>query len=453
MQTITQNKSLPLKRFRLPPGPSSTPIEQTKEFTYNIIPFLDRCQQNYGNCFTLRLAGMPDMVIVSDPDLARQVFADKDSCFDAAAANRKTMVGTALGRHFLMVLSGETHKLMQRKLKHIISDISDKLIDDVRQLTLKKIENWPINQTFPLRKELQDLSLEIMLTAALGADSIVPRKLLIRAIHHMVDTTLLGGQPTMLPNAPAFLTAREAVYELFDREIKHRKLQGRCGRSDMLSRLVDPAAEDQVGHLKTSQLRDQLLAMSVAGYDTTATTLAWTFFHLLRANSLNQELLIECKAIAGQETLTPSHLSNEKRYGHLKRSIAEAERLHPVTPIVNRMTTKAVQLGEWLIPKDVMVCPSLHLLHRDHSWQDSINSFVPERNASLKPFHPFGGGSRMCVGQVLVKPEMLVIVATIIANADLNLISKHEITQRRAFALVPKNGVRVVMQGRKNNEQ
>lgn len=452
----------------LPPGPSSSPIEQTRRFTYDIIKFMEECRELYGDCFTIRLSGMPPMVLVGDPDLARRVITNPE-LFEASAANKETMVGEALGRSFLMVLGGDEHA----QLGPVLRDIQRENAEDpevrkqIRDLTLSRIENFPVNEPFKLRYEMQTLSLEIMTYIALGPDPIVPRQLLIDAVHHMVDTTQFGGKATMLPNAPAFLAAREEVYKIYDEEIARRRREGRGDRKDMLSRLIDPRSENEInlGHISTDWLRDQMLAMTVAGYDTTATTLSWTMFHLLRQSTIPIELVSECVRVA----LNADHQAIEdSQKSLLTASIEEAERLHPVTPLINRMTTEMTEIevrgqGRWLLPKGVMVCPALHLLHRHEDWNERVNGdfdrneFHPQRILQIKehgslfdfPFYAWGGGIRSCPGQRFAGPEITIIIATLMTHANLQLMRTEERTQRRAFALVPEKGAEVVYTGRK----
>ena len=452
----------------LPAGPSSSPLEQTRRFTYDIVEFMEDCHKSYGDCFTIRLSGMPPMVLVSDPALARRIISNHE-LFEASAANKETMVGEALGRSFLMVLGGKEHGKLRPVLKKIQKDsASDPAVRElIRDLTIRRIESFPLNEPFKLRYEMQTLSLEIMTHIALGPDPIVPRQLLINAVHHMVDTTQFGGKATMLPNAPAFLAAREEVYKIYDEEIARRRRDGRCGRNDMLSILIDPASanEGELGYLSTAWLRDQMLAMTVAGYDTTATTLSWTMFHLLRQPELSTRLLEECHRVAE----TADHGSGDKaNESELIASIVEAERLHPVTPLINRMTTEMTEIevegqGKWMLPKGVMVCPALHLLHRHSDWGEQTDKFIPQRILDLKkaggnnkrrqmnqmPFYAWGAGARSCPGQHFAGPEITIIIATLLSHANLQLMRREEKTQRRAFALVPEKGAEVVFTGRR----
>jgi len=458
-----------MSRTALPPGPTSSPLDQTRRFTYDIVEFMESCRDLYGDCFTIRLSGMPPMVLVADPKLARTVITNPD-LFEASAANKETMVGEALGRSFLMVLGGEEHAKLQPVLKQIQKNSAEDPVirEQIRDLTIRRIEGFPLDDPFKLRYEMQTLSLEIMTHIALGPDPVVPRQLLIEAVHHMVDTTQFGGKATMLPNAPAFLAAREEVYKIYDAEISRRRREGRGDRTDMLSVLIDPTTDDErrLGHLSTDWLRDQMLAMTVAGYDTTATTLSWTMFHLLRQSCLSTKLLAECHAVV--ESADHKAVGNA-RQSELIASIEEAERLHPVTPLINRMTTEMTKIevqgqGNWLLPKGVMVCPALHLLHRHEVWgEKDSNDFKPSRILELKchggnakgnrmkdmPFYAWGGGRRSCPGQLFAGPEIVIIIATLLSHANLTLMRREEKTQRRAFALVPEKGAEVLYTGRR----
>ena len=143
---------------------------------------------------------------------------------------------------------------------------------------------------------MEYLALDVILTTILGRIAATRRRTIGRAVHEMIDTAHFNGEPTLFPDVARFWPARERAWVMLDEEIKQRRLEGGLGRKDALSILVDPARRDAGPCVNDQTLRETLLAMCVAGYDTTATTLAWSFHHLLQASTRAiAALLPECE--------------------------------------------------------------------------------------------------------------------------------------------------------------
>ncbi len=434
---------------QLPSGPRMSPFEQSCAFTYHTTAFLDECRQRYGPVFTISTMTIRDIVMVADPDLATEILAKNNQhIFVAGAANKRTLVHQALGESFLMALDGEAHEAARRRLGGILEEARHGFLDDIRKLVLDCVALWPRNDPFSLLAEMEYLALDVILTTILGRIDATRRKAIGRAVHEMIETAHCNGQPTLFPDVARFWPARERAWALLDEEIKQRRLEGGLGRKDALSILVNPTQRDPGPCVNDRTLRETLLALCVAGYDTTATTLAWSFHHLLQSAPAIAALRPECERIASTPELDPDDVISHSSV--IGRVLNETSRLHPISPVINRLATRLVRLGDWVIPKGTMVCPCIYLLHRNPALGDNLDRFVFDRRP-LRPdsgFLPFGGGNRQCIGMRFAKVEMRVVLSVILTQVELSLMQRRTAAKRRVFVFVPDSGVPVVARDR-----
>ena len=432
------------RRSVLPPGPTDSPSLQSSEFAHHPYELFDRYRARYGDVFTLRMVGLPEMVVVGDPTLAQDVLA-RPSEFLGGAGNRATKVNVALGDHFLMSLDGEAHERLQRRLLAIMATARGRLMTDVRTLTRARMDSWPRDASFSLELEMQRLALDIILTVLLGADREPMRRRLGDLVHRMVGTSLLDGTPNMLRSSLGFFPLREDVHALIDEEIDHRRREGRGERIDVLSTLLEPHDGEEA--MTREEIRDQVLSMTVAGYDTTATTLTWALLHLLDDPAVAAAVAPDVARIAALAEPTAAELLSATRLNDL---VNETARLFPVSPIVNRMTRVETRLGPWSLPPGIMVCPCLYLLHRHESFGDDADRFRLDRRPTQNRacFLPFGGGERRCIGQGFARPEMNLVLATILSSLRLEAVGAQPKGVRRGFVVIPDTGLPVRILGR-----
>ncbi len=429
-------------RSGLPPGPGASMADQSAAFTHRPYALFDDCKARFGSEFTLRMVGLPPMVVVSDAQLVAEVMRHPE-IYVGGAGNRATSVHVALGEHFLLALDGAEHEALQRQLLDIMSVTRAYGMPQVRELTLRRIDRWPTATRIELAHEMQMLALDIILTMLLGADREGAIGLLAKHIHHMVGTSLLDGEPSMIRSSLAFFPARIPIYALLDSEIAHRRRAGRGTRRDALSMLLEPDPGPAVQHLRNAQIRDQLLSMTVAGYDTTATTLAWALHFVLRDADVLASVIDDCRRVVAEEDPSPGFLLARHSITDV---VNETARLQPVSPIVNRLTSRNTRLGPWQVPAGTMVCPSLYLLHRDPIFGSDAHTFRHDRQAARQRDHfmPFGGGERRCIGQGFARPEMNLVLGTILGGCQLQLLQRDSGAKRRGFVVVPDSGVPVV---------
>ena len=410
----------------MPPGPSLSSLEQTKEFTHRAEDFLSFCGRRYGPVFTLDLTGLPPLVIVGDPALAQQVFKDPE-LFPAAPANRQALVHLALGEHILMAHDGQRHDAVHHWIKGALRTAFDRQLEGVCETIEHHITQWPTGCLFLLAEKLQSLIMDIACVLIIGERAPV----VTRRLRRLIETFLVRGEPPIVPNVSGFILARQALLDALDPIIDARCSQGRLGRDDVLSQLVQPTGEQ----FRRRELRDLVVSSLLAGFDTTATLLAWAFHHVLADDQLVESALPECRRIAGE----PGSVLGRKA-GYLDGIINETLRLHPVTPFVNRIAARRACLDQWRLPAGTMVCPCLYLLHR-YGVKDA-EKFAPGERP-IDGMYAFGGGDHHCVGRRVAQPEMVLILAFVFSRFVAKLGQPKTSPKRRGFVIVPESDVPV----------
>jgi len=428
----------------LPPGPQLPRWAQTFGFLLGGIRFLEICRRRYGGAVYMQTVFDEGFVMLFDPALVREVFQGPHERLNAGEANR--LLGPILGSRSVLVLDGAEH-LRHRKL--MLPPFHGRRMrfyeDVVRDATDAAIDGWPLGGPFALLPSLQSLTLRVVVRAVFGYEPGPAEEELRRRLRAMITPV---AQPRgllslfLLPRLGLsqgrrrFDAAREQVDELLYAEIEKRRADpGLAERDDVFSALL--LAEDEDGQrLSASEVRDELITLLVAGHETTATGLAWTFDLLLR------EPAVLARAQTGDDS-------------YLDAIIKESLRLRPVIPAVGRIVRGSpFELGDYVIPEGVELNPSIRVMHMREDLYPQAKKFRPERflgpdAPDTYTWIPFGGGTRRCLGASFAQMEMRIVLRRILERTSLRLIARRrDRAQLRAITLAPKHGVRVSLERR-----
>jgi cytochrome P450 len=216
----------------------------------------------------------------------------------------------------------------------------------------------------------------------------------------------------------------ESVIEMF---VEAR--QGEVAEhDDLLSRLLASTDEDGEG-MSEKLLRDELLTFLFAGHETTATALTFTWFLLAQHPEVERRLAAEVDEVLGDG---PPAFTDLPQLEYTEQVLKEAMRIYPPVPNIPREPVESLELGEYAIPEDATLAPSQWTIHRsERFWNDPL-TFRPERFAGESDRHrfayfPFGGGPRRCIGQQFAMVEAKLILATLVGQFHLELLSEPEI--------------------------
>jgi cytochrome P450 len=418
------------------------------EWILRPIPFLEGCRRKYGDFFTVRFV-FGTVVFVANPEIIKAVFKGDPDTFHAGEGNA-TPLEPVVGQHSVLLLDGPEH-MRQRKLMlpSFHGERMQRYGSLMAEITEREVERWPVGQPFGLRPRTQAITLEIIMRTVFGIQEAERLDHLRDRLGALLDigmhrTALAGiALPALRKTIGRRVWSRferlraEVDAVLFDEIARRRAAPDAADRDDVMSILL--LARDEDGNPMTDkEVRDELMTLLVAGHETTATTLAWAFYLLLR----------HPKEMARLEAEIEKDESDE----YLDAVIKETLRVRPVVPGVIRKLTRPVELNGYELPAGTRVAPNIYLTHRRPDIYPEPERFRPERflerQADTYSWIPFGGGIRRCLGASFATYELKTVIPTILRLVRMRAADEApEQIRRRAITFVPERDSRVVVEG------
>jgi cytochrome P450 family 135 len=430
----------------LPPEARGTPLGQVLRWAFRPLAFMQECRERYGDSFSVRFPGFErPMVLISDPAAIKALYMERAH---GLPAGRNIVLEPVLGSRSLLLQEGAEHLARRRlMLPPFHGERMRSYEETMREVVNAEIDSWPLDREFPIHSRMQAVTLEIILRAVFGVSE-GPR---LERLRGMLATVL---QETASPRSQLIgLATRRfggggpwarfegqvrAADDLLYAEIaEHRERPDLEERDDILSMLMLARFEDGKA-MSDTELRDQLMTLLLAGHETTATALAWTFDLLLRHQSALDRLRDELEA--GEEN-------------YLRATITESLRLRPVVPLAGRRLAKELNADGLTLPTGTDVTPAIWLTHTRADVYPEPFAFKPERFLEDGPdtyaWIPFGGGVRRCLGASFAEFEMRTVLREVLTRCDLHKANPApEKTGRRNITLSPKDGTPVVVTAR-----
>jgi len=418
---------------------------QTLKWAFRPLPFMQECREKYGDSFSVKFISFErPMVMISDPQAIKALYMEREH---GLPPGRDIILKPILGARSLLLLEGADH-LAHRKLMlppfhgermRSYEPILDEIVD-------AEIGSWPLGEEFAIHPRMQSITLEAILRVVFGVAE-GPRLERLRVLLTKVleetaspfaqliglATRRFGGEPW-----GKFEGQLRKVDELLYAEIAERRASGDYAeREDILSMMMQARFEDG-GEMSDTDLRDQLMTLLLAGHETTATALAWTFDLLLRHPT----------ALA---RLRDSLQAGEDDY--LRATISESLRLRPVVPLAGRRLRKDLVADGLELPAGTDVTPAIWLAHTRADAYPEPFAFRPERFLEDAPdtyaWVPFGGGVRRCIGAAFAEFEMRIVLREVLTRCDLRKANPApERIGRRNITLSPRDGTPVVVTAR-----
>jgi cytochrome P450 len=267
---------------------------------------------------------------------------------------------------------------------------------------------------------------------------------LLRSVNKRTRTPVL--LPVWVP-VPEHLKIRKSVKRI-NAVLDHifeerRKKPGQ--RYDLLSMLMESTYEDTGLPMDDRQLRDEVMTIFMAGHETTANALSWTFYLLASHPDVFQKLMDEIFRVTGDRDPEFSDLHSLK---YLTMVIEESMRLYPPAWIIGRKSIKADVLGEYTIPPGYNILICAYALHRDKRYWHNPDQFIPERftqeETQLRPkfsYIPFGGGPRLCIGNSFAMMEMQLAVVMVLKRFRPELLPETDNAMEPLITLRPEKGI------------
>ncbi|CAM5359610.1 cytochrome P450 [Streptomyces spiroverticillatus] len=429
----------------VPPGPAD-PVDMAA-MRADPLAFVTRMNREYGDV-TSHVGDGERVYMLHRPDLARHVLKDNVARYTKVNTPDDAMLRPLLGNGLLTSDGDEwarQRRLCAPAFRRTAVTAFDTIITEETQALLDRWRTAPDSgAALPVDHHLTSLTLAILTRAVLGVDLGSAGEGFGRAVD---AANLFMGHYVPDPDPdPEDTALRRKGY------VQARAFLQLVARTVIASRrATGPAAAHQgtlmdtmIGELTDVELRDQVLTLIMAGHETTAKTLTWTL-HLLDRHPAEAALIrTELDTVLAGRTPTAADLPD---LVHCRRAIEEAMRLYPPVWLISRRSTGPDLIDGYEIPAGALVCVSQWVLHRHPDHWDRPDDYVPARfTAPDLPSHlylPFGGGERTCIGRHFALVEAVLVLATLLQQADLTLEPGFPVEPEALVTLRPKHGMRM----------
>jgi cytochrome P450 len=432
----------------LPPGPKGTLIAGSlREFTDRRLGFFLDVAREYGDIASFRF-GPRRIFLVSHPDLVEQVLVTdaKHYIKHFGARVYKPVLGNGL------VTSEGDFWLRQRRLSQpaFLKNRVLSYAPVMGELTRAMLARWRPGMQIDAQFEFSSLTSAIALKTLFGLDDPGDREEFADSLYRAFE--LLGQRlrslvkfPMWVPT-PRNLRTRRAIAHLF-RVVDGFIAAGQSRKEpgdDLLSRLV--AARDEDGSAMTAQqLRDEAMTLYLAGHETTALTLTWSWYLLATHPEAEAKLAEEWSRVLGGRTPTPDDLPH---LPYTDAVITEAMRVFPPVYLIGREATCDLELGGYRVRKGYTVFMSQWVSHRDPRYFPDPEAFRPERwldglarRLPKYAYYPFGGGPRVCIGNTFALVEAAILLATVGQRYRFTVDPDAVIDVNPQITLLPAHGI------------
>lgn len=438
----------------IPPGPKGLPLVGSFfEYFQDPTGFVTKIVQQYGPIVHFKLGGQ-SFYQLSHPDLIREVLMTQSKCFEKTGGlqRAKRVIGNGL-----LSSNGEDHRSQRKMLMPAFHpEQINAYAPIMAQYASEAAESWKNGQTLDLSETILDITLritgKILLDLDFNAQAThqISKDLNVIFEHFtwlfIPITKYLEFLP--LPNIRRFKQAKDRLDVLILQCILERKKDKRQ-REDMLSVLLQ-LTNEKGAPMSSEQIRNQVMTLFLAGHETIATALTWTFYCLSQNPEAEARLHEELNLVLGQRL--PS-LEDLPKFEYTRRVFAESMRLYPPVWNLSRKATQDFKAGEYVIPKGSIVGVSQFVMHRDPKYFPDPLRFDPDRFlpeiANKRPafaYFPFGAGQRSCIGEYMGWMEGILILAAIAQKQSLTLNQPQLPALQPRITLRPKNKILVRIQ-------
>jgi len=440
----------------LPPGPQGHLfVGSLPEFRRDILGFLAACARDYGDVVPIRVAKRR-LILLSHPDLIEEVLTARARHTTKTAILQ--MLRPVLGDGLL--LSEGDSWLRQRRLmqpafhRQRIAAYGDVMAGYAE----RGMADWRDGQTRDVHVDMMAITQGIVAKTLFDADVSDDAYDVGHALHVLMQDfsrrrTALFALPRFVPT-PARQRARAAV-ERLDRIvyaiIAARRASGE-DRGDLLSILLAARDADDGSRMTDRQVRDEIMTLFLAGHETTAVSLSWTWYLLAQHPEVEATLAAELRSVLGGRRPTVADLP-QLRYAEMV--VMESMRLYPPAFTITRRVAEACEVGGHRIEAETTLVMSQWIVQRDARWFDAPEAFRPERweNDLAKrlpryAYFPFGGGPRLCIGNTFAMMEATLLLATIAQRFRFRLAPGASVKPMLSVTLRPAEGIHMTVSAR-----
>ncbi len=439
----------------LPPSPK---LSLTDKLLYrptrNPLEFFTNIQRTCGDLAMYQMAG-ERIFLVSDPQLIKDVLVTHNKNFvkSRGLERAKRLLGEGL------LTSEDPVHLRQRRLmqpafhRDRIAEYGRTMVAYAEQMR----DEWREGDALDIAQEMQRLTLSIAGKTLFDLDVTHQASEVGRALTEVMEsfwTTMLPFVDVLewMP-IPQLRRARAARARLdsviYSMIAERRAASGGCrDRGDLLSMLLLAHDEEDANRgMSDRQVRDEAMTIFLAGHETTANALTWTWYLVSQNPEVERRLHEEVDRVLQGRAPT---IADIPALGYVERVVTESMRLYPPAWIIGRRAVSPYMLGDFMAPARSIIVMSPYIIQRDARYYPNPEHFHPDRwtpefRAQLPKFayFPFGGGPRQCIGESFAWMELILVVATLAKGWSLSLVPGHPVEPQAVVTLRTKHGMRM----------
>ncbi len=439
-----------MTRTLIPPGPKGhLLLGSMPEYARDPLGFLLQSARDYGDIVRIRFLNQP-VYFLYHPDHIEQVLVKQHQHFIKARDYREALGFLGKG---LLISEGDFWRRQRRLAQPAFHHQRTNSYGAMMVATAEEaVARWTDGATYDIHHEMMRVTLEIVATTLFGtsvtSDATAIGAALDSIMQHSSeqDRSLVARLlPTKIPT-PGNLRFRHAVRNLdtIIYRIIHERRAERADTGDLLSMLLQ-AQDEQGSQMTDQQLRDEALTIFLAGHETTALALTWTWYLLAHHPEVEAMLHAELAATVRGQSPTVADLP---QLPFTTQVIKESMRLYPPAWGIGREVLKTCEIGGYVLPKGAQVYLLQYVTHRDARYFEHPDSFNPHRwSENLEErlprfaYFPFGGGPRICIGNTFAMTEAILLLATFAQHLQLTLVPEQSVELMPSITLRPKNGI------------
>jgi cytochrome P450 len=440
-----------------PPGPKGLPfVGHLFAFRRDPIGLLQRLARDYGDLVYFRV-GPQDVFLLNHPESIQNVLVTHQRNFMKGRGLERAKVFLGEG---LLTSEGEFHR-RQRRLaqpafhKQRVAGYGTIMAE----YAVRTREHWQEGATVDVAQEMMRLTLAIVGKTLFDADVEAEATEVGVALTTVMEgwSRLMSPFYDLLRRLPLPSNRRteqgcDRLNATVLRLISDRRASGE-DRGDLLSMLL--LAQDEEGDsggMTDQQVRDEAMTLFLAGHETTANALTWTWYLLAQHPAVESQLHAELDAVLAGRVPTTEDVP-QLRYTRMV--LAESMRLYPPAWVIGRRVLNDYEILPYTIPANSLLLMSPYVMHRDPRYFPDASVFDPQRwtpeAQAERPkfsYFPFGGGPRQCIGEAFAWMEGVLLLAILAQHWQLRLVPGHPVEPRPLITLRPKYGMRMVLERR-----
>jgi cytochrome P450 len=441
-----------------PPGPRGLPFLGTSYMARrDPMATLTRWAQQFGDIVYYRFFGLTIYLLVN-PQHIEQVLVGKTGNLGKGLFAR---MNSELFGNGLLTSDGDFWRRQRRLSSPAFHRQSiDRYAEITVEEAVRTLAGWRQGDTHDIHDDMMNVTLLVVLRSLFGGELGEQT----RVIEQTLDVIMRGSSGihvvTRYLRIPTLTRSRylravrqldTVVFELIARGRKKIKEHAGGGVKDLLTLLL-LARDDDGGMMTDQQLRDEVITLLLAGHETTALTLTWTWYLLAQHPAVEKRLHEELDAALCGRLPTAGDLA---KLPYADKVIHEALRLYPPAWRIGRTSGEPLEVGGYVLPAGANILISQWVTHRDERWFPNPESFNPDRwgaeSIAKLPrlaYFPFGGGPRVCIGAGFAMMEATLLLAVIAQRFRMRLVPGQRIVPLPSITLRPKNGIRVELEER-----